>query len=185
MPLNLLTILITTIMNPMLNKIETPLSTDPSANHVDNPNELSLHDRFCERVQQISSSWYVRANLISMMTLMLLFPLYDLFTGNISYVIWILLIVSVLMLGYMYVLVYMVGYWNEARKMMLLPSGFVGLLVLMLITFLGAFYTDLFIVSSWYPYLVPIGVAMFSIFVAFVRFVYNRRLLKKRHLPVG
>ena len=172
-------------MNPMLNKIETPLSTDQSANHVDNPNELSLHDRFFERVQQISSSWYVRANLISMMTLMLLFPLYDLFTGNISYVIWILLIVSVLMLGYMYVLVYMVGYWNEARKMMLLPSGFVGLLVLMLITFLGAFYTDLFIVSSWYPYLVPIGVAMFSIFVAFVRFVYNRRLLKKRHLPVG
>ena len=127
------------------------------------------------RSYQVTTSWLVRGTLIITLTLLFMLPLYDLFTGTISHKIWMMLVVSMSLLIYVYVIVYMVGKWNEEKQQMRVPKVFKIMLFVLILASLVALYLDFY--TYWFsirPYILPIILAAVVLHVAAIRMLIRK-----------
>ena len=143
--------------------------------------------KLSDRLQQTATCRLVRGVFVSTVGLVLLFPIYDLLTGDISMRIWRMLLVSLSLLVYLYVFVCMVGRWSEYKQRMLLPSRYVPWVVLLIVSCGVAFYHDFVLgITSWIPYLFVLAVAVMMGMVAVISSIrehlHINKLTKLLHL---
>ncbi len=139
------------------------------------------HNLF-DRVQQASTSWFVKGVFIVVVILLFLLPLYDLFTGNLSYKVWTMLVVFTSLLLYDYVMIYITGKWNNAKQLMQVSALCRFWIVLLVLACFVALYYDFFTNTFSHPYLIPLAMAGVGLLVAIIRVVRKRIRLKKYHL---
>ena len=158
----------------------------PMVDHRQNMNDpamnYSLQNGLLNRSYQTTTSWLVRGTLLITLALLFILPLYDLFTGTISHKIWMLLVVSMSLLLYVYVIVYMVGKWNEDRHRMKVPKVFKIMLSILIVAFLVALYRDFYLSGFGIrPYIITMALAVVILFVAAIRLLIRRhKYIKNR-----
>jgi hypothetical protein len=139
------------------------------------------HNLF-DRVQQASTSWFVKGVFIVVVILLFILPLYDLCTGNLSYKVWTMLVVFTSLLLYDYIMIYITGKWNNAKQLMQVSSLCRFWIMLLVLACFVALYYDFFTNTLRHPYWIPLGMAVLGLLVAIVRIVRKRIRLKKYRL---
>lgn len=134
---------------------------------------------FFDRTQQTATSWLVRGVFIFIVALLFILPLYDLFTGNMSYQVWTMLIVSTMLLIFEYVVIYLTGKWDEKKQIMKIPVLFIIWIILLILACCIAFFLDFCIKSILRPYLIPIIIVILGIIIFFILDSYNYIKSKK------
>ena len=135
---------------------------------------------FFDRTQQTATSWLVRGVFIFIVALLFILPLYDLFTGNMSYQVWTMLIVSTMLLIFEYVVIYLTGKWDEKKQIMKIPVLFIIWIILLILACCIAFFLDFCIKSILRPYLIPIIIVILGIIIFFIRDCYRYIKSKRR-----
>ena len=134
---------------------------------------------FFDRTQQTATSWPVRGVFIFIVALLFILPLYDLFTGNMSYQVWTMLIVSTMLLIFEYVVIYLTGKWDEKKQIMKIPVLFIIWIILLILACCIAFFLGFCIKSILRPYLIPIIIVILGIIIFFILDSYNYIKSKK------
>ena len=137
------------------------------------------HAFLFERLHRATTSRLVKMMFAFTMGLLFLLPLYDLITGDLSYRIVTMLIVSTSLLVYVYVIICMIGKWNKHRRLMLVPRSYAIGLMILFITCIISLYQDLFVKSDIRSYLIPMSIAFVMLSVAIIRYVRMRIKAKR------
>ena len=128
-----------------------------------------MRQEFFDKIQQTATSWLVRGVYVFIVALLFILPLYDLFTGNMAYSVWTMLIVATLVLIFEYIVIFLTGKWNDGKQLMEIPvSSTVWIGVLMLACCV-AFLLDFFTKSILHPYLIPVVIAILGSIIFFIR----------------
>lgn len=135
---------------------------------------------FFDRTHQAATSWLVRGMFIFIIALLFMLPLYDLFTGDMSYKIWTMLIVSSLLLIFEYVVIYLTGIWDEKKQIMKIPVLFIIWIILLILACCIAFFLDFCIKSILHPYWIPVIVVFLGVIIFFIRDSYRYFKSKRR-----
>ncbi len=139
-----------------------------------------MKHNFFDRMQQTATSWLIRGVFIFIVALLFVLPLYDLFTGNMAYKVWTMLIISVLLLLYEYVMIYLTGIWDEDKQLMRVPTLCLIWNVLLIVACCVAFYLDFFVISVLYPYFIPMIIAFLGIVLSIM--INNNKLYKVKKI---
>ena len=131
-----------------------------------------MRQEFFDKIQQTSTSWLVRGVYVFIVALLFILPLYDLFTGNMAYSVWTMLIVATIVLIFEYIVIYFTGKWNNGKQLMEIPVSSIVWIVLLMLACCVAFFLDFFIHSILHPYLIPVLIAIIGsiIFLIHERF---------------
>ena len=135
---------------------------------------------FFDRTHQAATSWLVRGVFIFIIALLFMLPLYELFTGDMSYKIWTMLIVSSLLLIFEYVVIYLTGIWDENRHLMKIPVLCIAWITILIVACGIAVFLDFFIKSILHPYWIPVIVVFLGVIIFFIRDSYRYIKSKRR-----
>ena len=128
-----------------------------------------MKQEFFDKIQQTATSWLVRGVYVFIVALLFILPLYDLFTGNMAYSVWTMLIVATLVLIFEYIVIFLTGKWNEGKQLMEIPVSSIVWIVLLILACCVAFLLDFFIKSILHPYLIPVVIAILGSIIFFIR----------------
>ena len=128
-----------------------------------------MRQEFFDKIQQTSTSWLVRGVYVFIVALLFILPLYDLFTGNMAYSVWTMLIVATIVLIFEYIVIYFTGKWNDGKQLMEIPVSSIVWIVLLILACCVAFLLDFFIKSILHPYLIPVVIAILGRIIFFIR----------------
>lgn len=132
-----------------------------------------------ERLYRATRSRLVKIIFVSTMGLLFLLPLYDLITGNLSSLLMTLLIISTLLLIYVYVVICMIGKWNRHKHLMVLPRSYIIGLMILFASCIISLYRDFFVQPDIRIYLFPLSIALVILIVASVHYIRMRIKAKK------
>ena len=128
-----------------------------------------MRQEFFDKIQQTATSWLVRGVYVFIVALLFILPLYDLFTGNMAYSVWTMLIVATSVLIFEYIVIYLTGKWNDGKQMMEVPVSSTVWIVVLMLACCVAFLLDFFIKSILHPYLIPVVIAILGSIIFFIR----------------
>ena len=128
-----------------------------------------MRQEFFDKIQQTATSWLVRGVYVFIVALLFILPLYDLFTGNMAYSVWTMLIVATLVLIFEYIVIFLTGKWNDGKQLMEIPVSSIVWIVLLILACCVAFLLDFFIKSILHPYLIPVVIAILGSIIFFIR----------------
>ena len=128
-----------------------------------------MRQEFFDKIQQTATSWLVRGVYVFIVALLFILPLYDLFTGNMAYSVWTMLIVATSVLIFEYIVIYLTGKWNDGKQLMEIPVSSIVWIVLLILACCVAFLLDFFIKSILHPYLIPVVIAILGSIIFFIR----------------
>ena len=140
-------------------------TTTMKRNHMPHP---SSQEHFFERLDHTVASRLVKWIFILVVALLFLLPVYDLFTGNWSDKIWTRLVVTTLLLVYVFVIIYIEGRWSETKHNMELPWWVIAGLVLLVASCIISFCCDFFWEEITHPYWIVSVVAMLVLLIVIV-----------------
>jgi hypothetical protein len=132
-----------------------------------------MRQEFFDKIQQTSTSWLVRGVYVFIVALLFILPLYDLFTGNMAYSVWTMLIVATIVLIFEYIVIYFTGKWNDGKQLMEIPVSSIVWIVLLMLACCVAFFLDFFIHSILHPYLIPVLIAIIGSIIFLIHERYN------------
>lgn len=132
-----------------------------------------------ERLHRATTSRLVRTMFVLTMNLLFLLPMYDLVTGNLSHRLITMLIVSTLLLIYVYVIICMTGKWNKHRHLMSLPHSYLFGMIVLFGSCVISMYHDLFVEHGIRAYVIPIVIAFVMLVVATTHYIRMRIKAKK------
>ena len=101
-----------------------------------------MRQEFFDKNQQTATSWLVRGVYVFIVALLFILPLYDLFTGNMAYSVWTMLIVATLVLIFEYIVIFLTGKWNDGKQLMEIPVSSIVWIVLLILACCVAFLLD-------------------------------------------
>lgn len=136
---------------------------------------------FLDRIYQTTHAWPVRMLFFLVLSLLFILPIYDLCTGHLSHMIWIMIIVSTLLFLYVFLVVFIVGKWNKDRQRMHVPSVFVVWIIALICSCLLAFYRDAILLAGFRAYYMPMAIAFVGFIIAITRVLRYYLLLYLRH----
>ena len=128
-----------------------------------------MRQEFFDKIQQTATSWLVRGVYVFIVALLFILPLYDLFTGNMAYSVWTMLIVATSVLIFEYIVIYLTGKWNDGKQLMEVPVSSTVWIVVLMLACCVAFLLDFFIKSILHPYLIPVVIAILGSIIFFIR----------------
>lgn len=128
-----------------------------------------MRQEFFDKIQQTATSWLVRGVYVFIVALLFILPLYDLFTGNMAYSVWTMLIVATLVLIFEYIVILLTGKWNDGKQLMEIPVSSIVWIVLLILACCVAFLLDFFTKSILHPYLIPVVIAILGSIIFFIR----------------
>lgn len=136
------------------------------------PARLSLE----EQVNRISTCKMVRSMLWMNIGTLFLIPILDLIFDDMSYRVWILLLIFVGMFLYVCILTWLTGHWNRRKQRMeLSPIINVSIMILSSICVIS-FYLNVFGgVGGWRLYLFPIGMSLLVLLITIILAVTKHR----------
>ena len=134
---------------------------------------------FFDRIHHTATSWLVKGVFVFIVALLFILPLYDLFTGNMSYKVWTMLIVSTLLLIFEYIVICVTGKWDESHQLMEIPVLYFVWIILLILACCIAFVLDFFIKSILHPYWIPLAIACLGIILFLLRDSCNHIKSKK------
>lgn len=136
------------------------------------PARLSLE----EQVNRISTCKMVRSMLWMNIGTLFLIPILDLIFDDMSYRVWILLLIFVGMFLYVCILTWLTGHWNRRKQRMeLSPIINVSIMILSSICVIS-FYLNVFGgVGGWGLYLFPIGMSLLVLLITIILAVTKHR----------
>ena len=136
------------------------------------PARLSLE----EQVNRISTCKMVRSMLWMNIGTLFLIPILDLIFDDMSYRVWILLLIFVGMFLYVCILTWLTGHWNRRKQRMeLSPIINVSIMILSSICVIS-FYLNVFCgVGGWGLYLFPIGMSLLVLLITIILAVTKHR----------
>ena len=128
-----------------------------------------MRQEFFDKIQQTATSWLVRGVYVFIVVLLFILPLYDLFTGNMAYSVWTMLIVATSVLIFEYIVIYLTSKWNDGKQLMEIPVSSIVWIVGLMLACCVAFLLDFFIKSILHPYLIPVVIAILGSIIFFIR----------------
>ena len=134
-----------------------------------------------ERLHRATTSRLVITMFVLTIILLFLLLMYDLLTGTLSFRIMKMLIVSTLLLIYVYVIICMIGKWNKHRHLMMLPHSYLVWMIVLLISCIPSMYQDLFVVHGIQAYVIPIVIAFVILVVATTHYIRMRIRANRYH----
>ena len=136
------------------------------------PARLSLE----EQVNRISTCKMVRSMLWMNIGTLFIIPILDLIFDDMSYRVWILLLIFVGMFLYVCILTWLTGHWNRRKQRMeLSPIINVSIMILSSICVIS-FYLNVFGgVGGWGLYLFPIGMSLLVLLITIILAVTKHR----------
>ena len=129
-----------------------------------------------EKMQQVVTCKMMRGMILLSVLLLLLIPILDMILLDLSHRVSWLLLLSIALCAYVFVIVWVSGHWNEQKQRMQLSPILSVLIVILLFSCVIAFLQNVFGgVPGWNAYIFPLCIATTTMVMAIIIGILERR----------
>lgn len=129
-----------------------------------------------EKMQQVVTCKMMRGMILLSVLLLLLIPILDMILLDMSHRVSWLLLLSIALCAYVFVIVWVSGHWNEQKQRMQLSPILSILILLLTVSCMIAFVQHMFGgVPGWSAYVFPLCIATTTMVMAIIIGVLERR----------
>ena len=129
-----------------------------------------------EKMQQVVTCKMMRGMILLSVLLLLLIPILDMILLDMSHRVSWLLLLSIALCAYVFVIVWVSGHWNEQKQRMQLSPILSILIVLLIVSCMIAFVQHMFGgMPGWSAYVFPLCIATTTMVMAIIIGVLERR----------